>query len=341
MSTKSSKNIFFQLRNRETKVLKSSRNEFRIPVYKLFHKFSQPLTTLKEFKCIFKDFFANQGFAFFEDRNLSYHFKSNLKQIKYYKKDKENPIIINVIKKHANKLKNLNNLISYINKKINNEDEEYDDEEYDDEEYDDEEYDDEEYDDEEYDNVYKKLNSFYISQDKETLYIIDDDYLYLEMFKIENKEILNLLDELPIISEKTGNITLIRNIESLKHCKESKDKSDTENEDKSNTESEDKSNTECDDYMHRQKITLIFEFNKSDIKFTKLQKLIPYTLHGNKKDWYYIKYMGDYLQLVHITPEDIDYLNGVFSSYNTSFKIDIKQYGGGRNIKSRRLLKIY
>jgi len=146
------------------------------------------------------------------------------------------------------------------------------------------------------------LNYFYISEDKETLYIIKENCL--ELFNILNKNILKMVYKLPLISDNTDNITLNNNIL---------------------TENSTITNENTNNYISTNKVK-IFKFNGNDftIDINEINNTTVFTLDGNIEDWYYI-ICSNYITLVYITLEDSKKFNQYFLKYKTSFKIDLQR----------------
>jgi len=153
-------------------------------------------------------------------------------------------------------------------------------------------------------DFYPELNNFYISENKETLYIIENECL--GMFNIKNKEILSILDKLPYILHNSGNITLNNNI-LYPNSKITKN---------------------INNYKSSNDIQ-IFKFNGNDlsIDFNEKNKDTYFTLDGNIEDWYYINTLlvdaTPITQLVYISFEDSKKFNDLFLKYKTPFKFDL------------------
>jgi len=244
----------------------------RLNIYKLFYKFNHSSNPNREFKCIFEDFikFSYERDLYKDNFNKRF-LNVKLKSVKYF---------YNLELKHKNidltsfdtTTWKLERLITHIKFK-------------------------------------KNLNNFYISENKETLYIIEDECL--DMFNIKNKEILSILDKLPYISHNTGDITLQNNI--------------------LNPNSE-ITNINTNIFNGKNKLQ-IFIFNDDlSIDFNVKNKNTYFTLDGNIKDWYYIhcsyknnSYYVDIIQLIYITQENSKKFNEYFKKYKISFKIDLQR----------------
>jgi len=137
-----STNRFSQLINRETNA-----SRIKLNVYKLFYDFQGDNNPNKGFKCIFDDFY-NYSYKNNQVSDILIRFlKLTLKSIKYYKNISNDPNTIRLNYDTSTRI--LSYLInSYINYNLNNPD-----------------------DQEGYIDFKEKLNNFYITGDKETIYI--------------------------------------------------------------------------------------------------------------------------------------------------------------------------
>jgi len=221
----------------------------------------------RNYKCIFENFMETSNEKDFNNRFLNV----KLKSIKYFYNLESEHKNIDLSSVDTTKWK-LQTLIDNINKKNKL-------------------------------NLSKKINNFYISGNKETLYIIEDECL--RKFNILNKNILNMIDKLPFISNNTGNITLNNNISNVN----------------STITNVNTNNYTCSNDVQ------IFKFNGNDynIDFYEKNKDTEFILDGNIEDWYYYIYNTNITQLIYITLEDSKKFNKYFLRYKTSFKIDLQR----------------
>jgi len=246
-------------------------------IYKLFYEFKDIDNPNKGFKCIFDDFFK---LASYTSELSERYLTDTIKSIKYIFNTTSNPISFKLDSDHEYKVRKntyqLYDFIEYINKKIPDID------------------------------LKEKLNNFYISGNKKTLYIIEDQCLGL--FNIQNKIILTILNKLPIISSTTDMITLNYNI--------------------LNPNSKITKTKNTNNYKSSNDIQ-IFKFNGNDLSIINnlKNKATEFTLDGNIEDWYYINTLLDdgtnITQLIYITLEDSKKFNEYFLRYKTSFKFDL------------------
>jgi len=255
-------NIFSQLRNRE---VNASRIKLKlINIYKLFYDFQGDNNPNKGFKCIFDDFFklSSTTTKFFE-KNLT----TTLKNVKYIS---DTPVIIDLTSDREYNTKEgtfrIYDFIDYINSKIAGVD------------------------------IKKKINNFYISEDKETLYIIEDAYLV--KFNIENQNILSILNKLPYISSTDNMINLKKLNRNI--------------------------------YRSTNDVQMFkFRFNGSNVNivFNIKNRDTDITLDGNIKDWYYTDASfenGSIIrQIIYITHKDYKKFNKLCLKNKTSFKINL------------------
>jgi len=255
-------NIFSQLRNRE---VNASRIKLKlINIYKLFYDFQGDNNPNKGFKCIFDDFFklSSTTTKFFE-KNLT----TTLKNVKYIS---DTPVIIDLTSDREYNTKEgtfrIYDFIDYINSKIAGVD------------------------------IKKKINNFYISEDKETLYIIEDAYLV--KFNIENQNILSILNKLPYISFTDNMINLKKLNRNI--------------------------------YRSTNDVQMFkFRFNGSNVNivFNIKNRDTDITLDGNIKDWYYTDASfenGSIIrQIIYITHKDYKKFNKLCLKNKTSFKINL------------------
>jgi len=152
-----------------------------------------------------------------------------------------------------------------------------------------------------------KYENLYIAEDKTILYYIEDNYIH--NFNVLNKNVLNFLDELPLIifshekellNEISDDHIILLNNKIINLSGSDFNITKTGNTYKSN----------CN--------VQIIIYHNSDYTFKKINANKPFKLSGVLNNWYYISFTlngNKIIQLIYITPNKIIEYNNYFKKY--------------------------